>query len=92
MKYLERLKQLSDGGLEKPEKGLPSLPSKPSKAPFEPFEGTEGKPFMENGVMPLPFFEADGGLVIPFGSDPRFHWWNGGQLPSETEKGLRWKH
>lgn len=41
---------------------------------------------------PLPFLDVDGGLVIPFNSDPRFHWWNGGQLPSVTEKELRWKH
>lgn len=41
----------------------------------------------------LPYLDRDGALVIPFGSDPRFHWWNGGQLPSETEKEIKsWKH
>lgn len=43
--------------------------------------------------LPLPFFEADGNLVIPFGADPRYHWWAGGQLPSKTKKEIRtWKH
>lgn len=45
------------------------------------------------GAMPKPCLEADGGLIIPFGSDSRYHWWKGGQLPSETEKELKsWKH
>lgn len=56
-------------------------------------DGYERNDFNEKSPSPLPFFEADGSLVIPFGSDPRFHWWNGGQLPSETEEELKaWKH
>lgn len=45
------------------------------------------------GVMPKPFFDADGGLIIPFGSDSRYHWWKGGQSISETEEELKaWLH
>lgn len=37
-------------------------------------------------AMPRPYLEPDGGLVIPFGSDPRYHWWAGGQSVAETMK------
>lgn len=33
---------------------------------------------------PLPYLGRDGRLVIPFDSDVRFHWWNGGQELEET--------
>lgn len=33
-----------------------------------------------------PFIDSDGGLVIPFGSDSRYHWWDGGQSVEETLK------
>ena len=32
----------------------------------------------------LPYFTADGTLVIPFDSPIRFHWWNGGQPLKQT--------
>ncbi len=45
------------------------------------------------GTMPKPFLEPDGGLIIPFGSDPHYHWWNGGQSVKETiEEVGTWKH
>lgn len=96
MKYLNRLKS---------EKGLPSVPTKPTKAwaqhreeltkptkaPFVSNVSTEERCFPEKA--PLPFFEADGSLVIPFNSDPRFHYWHRGQSISQTEEELRrWKH
>ncbi len=31
-----------------------------------------------------PFFTADGTLSIPFGSDPKYFWWQGGQSVKET--------
>ena len=34
---------------------------------------------------PLPFLDLDGSLVIPFGADPRFAYWQGGQSIAETE-------
>jgi len=39
---------------------------------------------------PLPTLDEHGSLErLPFDSDPRFHWWNGGQSAEETEKELR---
>lgn len=44
-------------------------------------------------IRPLPFFEADGSLVISFNTDPRFHYWNGGQSIRQTEAEVKgWKH
>ncbi|OGQ50780.1 MAG: hypothetical protein A3J24_01530 [Deltaproteobacteria bacterium RIFCSPLOWO2_02_FULL_53_8] len=41
----------------------------------------------------VPHFDIDDSLVIPFASDPRFHYWNGGQSVETTEKEVRsWKH
>ena len=31
-----------------------------------------------------PFITKGGALTIPFESDPRYHWWNGGQSLAET--------
>ena len=42
-----------------------------------------------NEEVLLPFFDLDGGLVIPFGCDPRFHYWNGGQIIKKTEEEVR---
>lgn len=45
------------------------------------------------GPLPLPYLDRDGALVIPFGCDPRYRWWQGGQLPSETEREMKqWIH
>ncbi len=45
------------------------------------------------GIMPKPFLEPSGGLVIPFGSAPRYHWWKGGQSVKDTIEEVRaWKH
>ena len=43
-------------------------------------------PWVERGkIRPLmPHIEKCGTLVIPFGSDPKYHYWNGGQGLSET--------
>jgi hypothetical protein len=35
-------------------------------------------------VVPLPYLDDSGDVVIPFDSDPRFHWWAGGQTLKET--------
>lgn len=44
-------------------------------------------------VMPKPFLEPDGGLVIPFGSDSRYRWWSGGQSTEKTIEELKsWVH
>lgn len=31
-----------------------------------------------------PYLTADGTLVIPFDSDPKYHWWKGGQSVKDT--------
>lgn len=36
----------------------------------------------------LPFFTADGTLVIPFASPQRYHWWSGGQTIAQTRAEL----
>ena len=48
--------------------------------------GKAAKLIAEGKLAPLkePYFEADGNLVIPFDSDPKYHWWNGGQSISKT--------
>jgi len=34
--------------------------------------------FPENAQpMPRPYMDASGDLVIPFSSDPKYHWWLG---------------
>ncbi len=33
-----------------------------------------------------PFIDTDGGLVIPFASDSKYHWWAGGQSVEDTLK------
>jgi hypothetical protein len=33
-----------------------------------------------------PFLQPDGSLVIPFNSDPQYHYWAGGMKLSETKK------
>lgn len=44
-------------------------------------------------AMPKPCMEADGGLVIPFESEPHYHWWKGGQGVKETIEEVRvWRH
>lgn len=98
MKYLNRLK--SEKGLPmqltKPTKARTQPQgelTKPTKAPFVGFVSTEERRFSENISLPLPFFEADGSLVIPFGSESRYHWWKGGQSVKETIEEVRaWKH
>lgn len=33
-----------------------------------------------------PYIDSDGGLVIPFECDRKYHWWAGGQSLEETLK------
>ena len=46
---------------------------------------SEKKPFT------MPCIEPDGNLVIPFDSDPKYHWWKGGQSVEETIAELKQK-
>jgi len=40
--------------------------------------GATGKP------LRLPYLTPGGDLVIPFDSDPKYHWWKGGQSVAST--------
>lgn len=43
--------------------------------------------------LPKPYLDDSGELVIPFGADPRYRWWQRGRQPSETEREVReWVH
>lgn len=42
-------------------------------------------------VKTKPYLDAEGDLVIPWNSDPKYHWWNGGQSISETLRELKQK-
>lgn len=39
-------------------------------------------------IGPAPYLNPAGALVIPMNAPPRFRWWQGGQLPSETMREL----
>lgn len=40
-------------------------------------------------LRPRPYFTRDGTLVIPFNSDPKYHWWKGGQSVAATRAELQ---
>lgn len=39
--------------------------------------------------LPKPFFTPGGDLSIPFASDPKYHWWKGGQSVEQTRAEVR---
>lgn len=39
----------------------------------------EAKENASGESLPLPYLTPGGTLVIPFASDPKYHWWKGGQ-------------
>lgn len=44
-------------------------------------------------AQPLPYLDLDGSLIISFGCDGRFHYWNGGQSLKQTEREVKaWVH
>lgn len=86
MKWLTRLKS---------EKGLPMGLPKPPKAKYSSFDSDMEKHVIENTpatLRPMPYLDQSGDLVIPFSSDPKYHWWAaGGQSIEETVKEIRGK-
>ena len=65
-------------------------PPEAAKALLDVLRGRKGEAVAYlKEAMPRPYLEADGSLVIPFGSDSRYHWWKGGQSVKETEKEVR---
>lgn len=58
---------------------------------FLGYGGNQGN--RETGPLPLPYFDLNGDLVVPFGCDSHYHWWNGGRSIKNTEDEVRqWKH
>lgn len=84
MKWLMRLKS---------EKGLSSGLPKPLNGSFDSFSSGEERYFSENTPpTPRPYLDESGDLVIPFGSDSKYHWWTaGGQSVEETMKEIACK-
>jgi len=50
---------------------------------------SQAPPPAANPELPAPYLTAGGTLVIPFNSDPKFHYWNGGQKVAKTMASLR---
>ena len=49
-------------------------------------ENREGDSPSHSNHTTLPYINQYGDLVIPFGSDPKYHYWNGGQSIEATLK------
>jgi hypothetical protein len=49
----------------------------------------EAKENASGESLPLPYLTPGGTLVIPFASDPKYHWWNGGQSVEQTRVEVR---
>ena len=49
-----------------------------------PVSATPARPVDPVTGLPQPFLTADGTLSIPFDSDPKYHWWKGGQSVKAT--------
>lgn len=71
--------------LLKSEKGLSSELPKQLKATYGSFDSGEEMYFPENTPSTSrPYLDESGDLVIPFSSDPKYHWWAGGQSITDT--------
>lgn len=46
---------------------------------------------VQENKITQPYLDYSGTLVIPFSSDRRYHWWNGGQSIAETLKEIEGK-
>lgn len=38
---------------------------------------------------PKPYLDTGGDPIVPFGSDPKYHWWKGGQTLEQTIEELK---
>ena len=94
MKWLNRLKTEKglSSELPKPPKAHAqheAWPTKPPEEPFDSFGSTDDRRYLENepvALCPRPYVDGAGDLVIPFDSDPKYHWWTGGQSTEQTIK------
>ena len=48
----------------------------------------EAGPDKVKAVQKMPYIDEHGVLVVPFDSEPKYHWWAGGQSIIETLKEL----
>lgn len=75
---LTRGKEMKWLTMLKSKKRLPEKLPKPPKAHFDSFGSSEERHFPENAPSkPLPYLDEGGDIVIPFDSDPKYHWWLG---------------
>jgi len=65
-------------GPEPPEAPAQPLPTQTDKT------GSQAPVTKQAARPPLPYLTPGGTLVIPFDSDPKYHWWKGGQSVKET--------
>jgi hypothetical protein len=42
-----------------------------------------------SGTEPLPYFDKSGEIVIPFASNKKYHYWNGGQSLAATVEEIK---
>lgn len=49
-----------------------------------PASTVAASPSRKREILPHPYINARGALIIPFESDVRFHWWAGGQSIQKT--------
>ncbi len=68
-----------DNNLFRPASGV-SEPATPL-----PEDNTEPSSAERNHIKPrMPYINSHGSLIIPFDSDPKYHYWNGGQSLIQT--------
>jgi hypothetical protein len=59
-----------------------------SQGDIEQSEKNDADPVISKPAYREPYFTADGTLVIPFDSDPKYHWWKDGQSVKQTREEL----
>ena len=75
---------LKESGPDKVKAALASVQTHCQDCPSEKDKCTP----LQTKPKPKPYLDAQGVLVIPFNSDPRYHWWAGGQHVLETLREL----
>ncbi len=78
------------------DRGKPGVCEETGDLGYRGDRGNQGKVSVSNdAALPKrrrePFLTAGGDLTIPFDSDPKYHWWNGGQSVKQTLAEVRAK-
>lgn len=80
-------------GNHKETQSFPDRKLEPQKFPLRKPEFPQPKEGDKLEILPLPFFDLDGSLIIPFAADKKYQWWKGGQSTKQTEEEVRqWLH